>query len=142
MTVYLDTSVVIRRLVGQEEPIDGWGVWVQAYTSVLCRTEFYRTLDRLRLEGAIDDGDRATVAGDFERFWATCHRVLLSPSVLRRAEEAFPTTVGTLDAIHLASAIVVDREAAAEIAEFLTHDAQLARAARAAGYTVRGCDIG
>ena len=142
MTVYVDTSVVIRRLVGQDEPIDGWGVWDQAYTSVLCRIEFYRTLDRLRLAGTIDDDDRAKVGDGFEQFWATCHRVLLSPSVLRRAEEAFSTTVGTLDAIHLASAIVVDREATADIAEFLTHDAQLARAARAAGYAVRGCDIG
>jgi predicted nucleic acid-binding protein len=138
--VYVDTSVVVRRLLGQAEPITGWGEWDAAYASVLCRTEFYRTLDRVRMEGGIADVDRSAVGDRFELFWETCHRVGLSEPVLRRAEEAFPTVLGTLDAIHLASAIVADRVSKAQIEEILTHDIQLARAARASGYRVRGAD--
>jgi hypothetical protein len=56
--------------------------------------------------------------------------------ILQRASEAFPTVVGTLDGIHLATALSI-REI--ESIEFLlTHDFQLATAARSLGFEVTG----
>ena len=55
MTVYLDTSVVLSWLLNQEPSIAEWGRWQAAYTSEICRVEFHRTVDRLRLGGDLDD---------------------------------------------------------------------------------------
>jgi predicted nucleic acid-binding protein len=138
MTVYIDTSVVLRHLLRQPDPIPDWGAWDAAYTSVLCRAEFARTLDRLRLEGSMTDDQRAGAQEQFERFWSTLHRVRIGDEVLNRAEQSFPTVLGTLDAIHLASALLVQSRALAAFDLLLTHDTQLGRAARAVGFTVAG----
>lgn len=138
MTVYLDTTVVIRRLLKQRNAISDWGTWDAAYTSVLCRAEFSRTLDRLRLEGAITDGQRAAVQEQFDGFWESVHRVRLTEEVLERAGGPFPTVIGTLDAIHLASALLLHAGGHARIDALLTHDEQLATAARAVGIRTEG----
>ncbi len=138
MTTYLDTSVVLSRLLCQEKALKDWGHWDKAYTSFLCRVEFLRTVDRLRLAAAIDDSERVQLHEQFDVFWATVHRIRLSDEVWARAGDPFPTALGTLDAIHLASALIVSRTPDGQIDELLTHDKQLARAARAVGFSVRG----
>jgi hypothetical protein len=62
--------------------------------------------------------------------------VPLGRPVLERAAQSFPTLLGTLDAIQLASALVVrDRF---EDLSLATHDQELAIAARAVGFEVQG----
>jgi hypothetical protein len=56
--------------------------------------------------------------------------------VLRRASAPMPAVVGSLDAIHLATALLWQEENDDEL-EFLTHDRQLAIAAGACGLSVR-----
>ena len=51
------------------------------------------------------------------------NRVDVSPAVLRRAADPFPTPLGTLDAIHLATAVLW-REGRSETAVLVTHDGQ------------------
>ena len=58
--------------------------------------------------------------------------ISLDPAILERAAEPFPTAVGTLDALHLASALLVHAEL--PDLRFATHDRQLAVAARAMGF--------
>ncbi len=64
---------------------------------------------------------------------------LVDPSreILERAAQPLPTVLGTLDAIHLATALLY-QEAVREPLTFATHDAALARAARAHGIPVVG----
>ncbi len=138
MTVYLDTSVVLSWLLNQDPSIREWGLWQAAYTSEICRVEFHRTIDRLRLGGDLDDRERVFLHERFTTFWKSAHRVRVSASLLTRASQSYPTVVGTLDAIHLASALVVHERRNRRIEEFLTHDGQLGTAARAVGFTVRG----
>jgi predicted nucleic acid-binding protein len=57
--------------------------------------------------------------------------------VLARAEQPMPTKLGTLDAIHLASALLW-REAAGENLTMATHDRALALAAQAHGLPIIG----
>jgi len=63
--------------------------------------------------------------------------VLLRPAVLSRASEPMPTPLGTLDAVHLATALIWrDREGSSPIVA--THDSALGLAARTFGFEVRG----
>jgi len=57
--------------------------------------------------------------------------------VLRRASEPFPTPLGTLDAIHLSTALLW-RETAGDPLTMTTHNHELATAARATGFPVAG----
>ena len=60
--------------------------------------------------------------------------------MLGRAADPFPTTLGSLDAIHLASALLVRDEL--EGLAFATHDDELGTAARATGFEVYGLKRG
>ena len=60
----------------------------------------------------------------------------VGPRILERAAEPFPTTLGSLDAIHLASALLV-RDQFRDLA-LATHDLELGIAARAVGFRVHG----
>jgi predicted nucleic acid-binding protein len=64
------------------------------------------------------------------------HIIPVTERILSRAGDAFPTVVGTLDAIHLAAAI--EMRDAVGLDAFLTHDHRVAAAAAAAGLVVQG----
>jgi len=57
---------------------------------------------------------------------------------LQRAGETFPTMVGTLDAIHLATVLSIRETENMDL--LLTHDSQLGTAARSLGFDVLGID--
>jgi len=61
----------------------------------------------------------------------------VSDTVIKRAEEAFSAPLGSLDAIHLTTAILL-RERHGRDFIFATHDKELALAARAQGFQVIG----
>jgi predicted nucleic acid-binding protein len=140
MTVYLDTSVVVSRLLRQPNALRDWGAWEEAFTSVLTQVEFLRTTDRLRLEGYLDDEQRVLLHQDFGKIWEATRRVPLNLGILDQAASAFPTVLGTLDALHLASALAV--RADVPQLTLLTHDLQLGRAACAMGLPVEGIEKG
>jgi predicted nucleic acid-binding protein len=136
MTVYIDTSVVLRILFREPNPVEVWGKWERAFSSSLWRVEALRTVDRLRLSGDLSDEDVADLVRDIGLVHETLAIYPLLERILKRAGESFPTAVGTLDAIHLATALAI-REVEA-IDSLLTHDGQLATAARSVGFTVVG----
>lgn len=140
MIVYMDTSVILRRLLGGPGSLYPWGGWDRVYTSVLTRIEYFRVIDRLRLQSEIDDVERIALQDNFSIFWQTSYRVPLTDSILIRAAQPFPTVVGSLDALHLTSALAVR---ASEVNEMtvLTHDKQLGRAAAAVEFSVLGVDL-
>jgi hypothetical protein len=63
--------------------------------------------------------------------------VLLRPAVLSRASEPMPVAIGTLDALHLATALIW-RDRAGPLPAMVTHDTTLGTAARIFGFEVRG----
>ncbi len=136
MTVYLDTSVVLRVLFHEPDPAKVWGKWDKAYSSNLWRVEALRTVDRLRLSGDLSDGEVADLARDIRIVHETLSIQPLNDSILQRASESFPTAVGTLDALHLSTALAIREFDKLNI--FLTHDLRLGTAARSLGMEVDG----
>ena len=63
--------------------------------------------------------------------------IALNEAVLDRAERSFPTVLGALDALHLASALLY-MESRKTVLVFLTHDLQLGLAAQAVGMATQG----
>ncbi len=137
MTIYVDTSAVLRALVGDGDRLPEWGKWDRAYSSELMAVEARRAIDRLRLERALDDEGLAEA---HQRLVATERAIGvigLTSKVLRRAGQPMPTVVKTLDAIHLASAILFAEQFENDLL-FAMHDRSQAIAARSLGFEVVG----
>jgi predicted nucleic acid-binding protein len=137
MIAYLDASVVLRVLLREARPFSGWGRWERAVSSELLGLEVRRVLDRMRIAGGLDDEALIASLESLARIEAALAVVSLTRIVLQRAAMPMATAVATLDAIHLATALMV-QEASGESLTFVTHDAQQARAARTLGFEVLG----
>lgn len=82
-----------------------WGKWDRAYSREPMAVEARRTIDRLRLERALDDEGLANAHQWLVATERAIGVIRLTSQVLRRAGQPMPTVVKTLDAIHLDSAI-------------------------------------
>jgi predicted nucleic acid-binding protein len=134
---YLDSSVVLRLLLGQPDALAEWGEVETGVASALVEVECLRALDRLRLIGAISDDGLAERRAAVFGLMAAMEVVEITRTVLARASQPLPTALGTLDALHLASALLWREQSGAELA-LATHDAAMGRAARASGFPVIG----
>jgi len=134
---YVDSSVLLRVVLSQPDRLPEWPAIQQAVTSALTEVECLRTLDRRFRQGLLDPEDLADRRGLVLRLLERMDRVDVSPAVLRRAADPFPTPLGSLDAIHLATAVLW-REGRAQARVLVTHDGQLATAARATGFMTAG----
>ena len=139
MTVYLDSTFVMRRLLGVGKPADFWGKWDKAYASTLMRTECFRTANMLRLGGKIDDDGRARLGSWIESVCSTVVQVPVTDAIVSRAAGAFPVSVGTLQAIHLAT--MQELEAVHGVkCDLASADKGLVQAAKALGF-VEASDV-
>lgn len=140
MNVYVDSSVLLRVVLGESPRLKAWGRIEQAVSSELIRLESLRTIDRARVRLGLSDeqvaGRREAVIEALEGF----SLVPVASAVLERAADPFPTTLGSLDAIHLATALLV--RGRFEELSLATHDEELALAARAVGFRVEGAPEG
>jgi PIN domain len=134
MIVYVDTSVVLRILLHEPNPLGIWGKWNKAYSSALWRA--LRTIDRLRLTHEISDAEVADLVRDIQITHETFAIHPVTNHVFQRASETFPTVVGTLHALHLATALSIREIENVDL--LLTHDSQLGTAARSLGFEVMG----
>jgi predicted nucleic acid-binding protein len=137
MTVYLDASVVVRKLQREAGSLKEWGQWERAYSSELLRVEVLRAVDRARLRGALTDDEVADIVIKARAILDGLELLQLSPSILSRAAQSFLTPLGTLDALHLATAVRFVESTGIELT-FLTHDARLGTAARSMNFAVEG----
>lgn len=137
MIRYVDSSVVLRAVLGQRGALSGSDEPGHSITSALTRVECLRTLDRLRLEENLSDDEIVRRREAVFRLIGSLVLVDVTPPVLERAAQPLPTVLGTLDAIHLTTALLW-QEVEAEPVSFATHDLALARAARACGLAVIG----
>lgn len=131
--VYLDSSIVTRRTLSQPGALEDVN-WASAVSSELIVGELFRTIDRLRVSGLATPEELAKLREDADKSLAVLTLVPVDRVVLNRAGGPFPTLLKTLDAIHLATALLWADHAGKIV--FLTHDRQLAIAARVCGLQV------
>ena len=103
----------------------------------LTAVESARTIDRLRLQGGLTTDEAAARVRAVNQWLEAFDLVLVRRPVLSRASEPMPLPLGTLDAIHLATALIW-RDRIGPISTMATHDSALGIAARAFGFEVRG----
>jgi predicted nucleic acid-binding protein len=134
---YLDTSALLRIVLREAGAIDDLRTYAGLVSSELIVLESARTIDRLRNQGALTLDEATERIGVANEWLEAVDLVLLRPPVLSRASEPMPMPIGTLDALHLATALIW-RERVGALPEMVTHDAALGAAARAFGFDVRG----
>jgi uncharacterized protein len=137
MIAYVDASVLLRLALGQPDALTEWPRIRRGVASALVITESLRTLDRLRLRAKLDDADLARRRGAILALAGSLELVEVDGIVLDRAAQPMPTELGTLDAIHLATALLWKDMANLPLV-MATHDAALAVGARAHGLPVVG----
>ncbi len=124
--IYLDSSVAIAHLFAEDcAPPDA--LWQEELTaSRLLQYEVWNRLNARRLARSHGEEARGLIE--------SVALIELSPPVLARALEPFPTPVRTLDSLHLASIeFLRDRGQTIELASY---DKRLIAAARALGIPV------
>jgi len=121
--IYLDTSVALAQLLAEDRkpPAELWAE--SLVSSRLLEYEVWTRIHARRLAEGHGEAVRALLA--------RVAFVELDRRVLARALEPFPAPVGTLDALHLASAEFV-REHGQEVV-LASYDRQMLRAARLLG---------
>jgi predicted nucleic acid-binding protein len=134
---YVDASVILRLALGQPNGLAEWKQFQRGVSSALIMTESLRTLDRLRLRAKLSDAEVATRRAAILSLIASLELVELDAAVLDRASQPMPTELGTLDAIHLATALLWKEMTAADIT-IATHDETLGLSAKAHGLAVVG----
>lgn len=136
MKLYVDSSVLLRIALRERGALREWGSSKRWFSSDLIRLECFRTIDRVRIRVGLADSEvaerRALLHEHLRRF----DFVRLDAAILARAAEPFPTALGSLDALHLASAIAAQR--AIPDLRVATHDRELGLAARSVGFDVLG----
>lgn len=131
---YLDSSALVKLIVPELETLalrtaildEGWQLLV---TSALAHTEVLRAVAIAAPSAATERRARAVLA--------TVVQLDVSADVLERAATLRPTTVRSLDAIHLATAVLASTEHYPQVpngvAALVTYDARMASAWRTSG---------
>jgi predicted nucleic acid-binding protein len=134
---YVDASVLLRVALRQPDALPEWRKIQRGISSALVRIESLRTLDRLRLRAKLPDAEVASRRATILALVGSLDLVEIDDVVLDRAAQPMPTELGTLDAIHLTTALLW-KEVMREELVMATHDGALALAAEAHGLPVVG----
>lgn len=137
MIAYLDSSTILRIVLGQANSLKEWRAITHGVASALVEVECLRTLDRLRLAEGLNDVELAARRETVFRVLEAIDVVELTRPVLSRASQPLPAALGTLDAIHLATALLWKERTRADLVMAM-HDEGLATASRASGLRVVG----
>jgi len=137
LIAYVDSSVLLRLILQQKGALDQWETVERGVASALVEVECLRTLDRLRIGGLLEESELVQLRETVFRLTASLEVVEVSAPVLSRASQPLPTALGTLDAIHLVTALMWRDELETDLV-MATHDRALAQAARASGIQAIG----
>ena len=133
MIAYLDSTCVLRHLLGTGDAWSMWGKWDKAYASALMRTECCRAANKLHADGKLDDSQRARLGTWIESVCSCVTIVPVTDAIVRRAADPFPVQVGTLQSLHLATLLEI-RAAYGETCALATDDPSLLCAAESLGF--------
>lgn len=123
MNCYFDSSAVLSSLLDQSPNFKDWKKVERGFSSAVILIECNRVLDRYRLLNEIDDIELVELKTCLKRFTSSITIFHISPEIVQRASESFPTIVGSLDSIHLSTALEI-RENIVKDLIFVSDDKQ------------------
>jgi predicted nucleic acid-binding protein len=133
MIAYLDSSIVLRYLLAGDETIKHALAFPSAVSSELLDIECRRVFFRCRMAGELDDSGYMEALSRFDALSDGLDLVELSRPVRKRAREAFPLAVRTLDALHLSTALLLAAENEEASVQVFSHDRAMNLCAKALG---------
>ena len=133
MICYVDSSVVLRFLLIHDSALKQTSQYDVVGSSELLNIECNRVLHRYRLEKQISDSELADGKQNLQRICDGLTIIELTQPIRTRAAESFPTVVGTLDALHLASLLLWRDATPEETFILLSADQQMRTCAVALG---------
>lgn len=134
---YVDSSVIVRIAFDEPGKVKGLSQFSSLATSELSQVELRRVLDWFRLTAKPTDSQLIEVGDKMETIKKILASLNLTQAVLLRAGHPLPVALGTLDAIHLASALIW-QDVVTKPVTMITHDVQLAKASRMMSLEVLG----
>jgi predicted nucleic acid-binding protein len=135
---YIDASVLLRLVLSEPETLAEWNDLTEGVTSQIAIVECHRGLFRALATKRLDDASFLRARETVEAILDRLRIVRISRAIIEAASQPFPVTLGSLDAIHLASAIRFRARRTDELIRFATHDQRLAEAASAMNFPVLG----
>jgi hypothetical protein len=133
MVAYLDSSLALRYILKGDPSIRHALACERVISSELFEIECRRVIHRCRMEGELDDDGVATAISRLEKIISGISLLRLSDAVKKRAMDAFPVSVKTLDALHLASALLYAEKTPDDKVLLFSLDAGMSRCARILG---------
>ena len=137
MTAYVDSSVLLRVVLGQHSGLPEWSRIRHGISSVLTRVRVFARWIACDCAVPLTDVELAQRRSSILRLLDSFELVEIDSLVLDRASQPLPTELGTLDAIHLATSLLWRESRKTEIV-MATHDSALAIAAQSHGFVVVG----
>ena len=134
MVAYIDSSLALRHILLGETAIEHALACGSVVSSELMEIECRRVIHRCRLQGELDDAGMVTATLRLEKLLRGMSLIELSPTVKKRAMDAFPVNIKTLDALHLSSALVFAEITNGEKPLLFSHDTSMNRCAIALGF--------
>jgi len=97
---YLDTSALLRVILRENGAIEGLRSCEGLVSSELLVVETFRTIDRLRLQGALSLAEAASRRAVATQWLEAVDLVLLRHPIMARASDPFPTALWVHDRPH------------------------------------------
>ena len=94
MIAYVDSSVLLRIALGQNNALREWGQIERGVSSTLISTECLRTLDRVRLRAKLSDIEIARLRATLLALIGSLELVEVDTIILDRAAQPFGLGVG------------------------------------------------
>lgn len=126
---YLDASAIVKLATAEPES-EPLRAWVHGRSPLI--TSRISTVEVARAIARKAEGGEARGRSAVRDVFTSVSVSEFDAEIANRAADVGPPTIRALDAIHLATALVMG----SELAEFVTYDRRLADAARAAGLEV------
>jgi predicted nucleic acid-binding protein len=136
-TYYVDTSILLRVILRQRGALPDWARIRTPLSSAIIETEVARGIDQARHRKELDEKEAAAAMVAAGQLLAGFDLVEIDRAVRLRAGQPEAAPLRTLDALHLATALLWKERVTADIL-LATHDTRLGAAARAHGLEVIG----
>lgn len=140
MIVYLDTSVILRIVLKEPDQLGSWNEISHGVTSELSVAECHRVLYRLNASGRLTDSAFPLALNYADQILLRLTIVNVTAELIQTAAGPLPGALGTLDALHLVSAMNFRERLKDDQPPlfFGTHDQALAVAATLSKFAVLG----